>query len=94
MASTVLESLLGQLMAPNASNPLQALLMPQFRDQQSATDQALAYRQMLQRRSDAKMRTVDPGTTWGGMDKNAMQPDDVQSYGLYRQLFGSQPENI
>ena len=73
----------------------QALTQPGRRstvDELSALDQLLGRKQFAERQNQTGIMTIDPGTTWNGYDKNAMQPDDLMSdmaaeraYRRYRQ---------
>jgi len=50
-------------------------------DNLSPAEQYLAKQRMLQMRGQTNIRTINPGVTWGGHDKNAIQPNDVMSNG-------------
>lgn len=57
---------------------------PRMNDQLSAEDQFLAYQRMLAQRGATGINTIDPGMTWNGFDKLAIQPDDIMSDSAYR----------
>lgn len=48
-------------------------------DNLSGADQYALHQKMLQDRANATIQTIDPGTSWGGLDKNAIDPQDVMS---------------
>lgn len=60
-------------------------------DRLSPQDEYLAYQKMLAQQAMTGIPTIDPGLTWGGMDKNAMQPNDVSQS---RQPYARLPERI
>lgn len=66
------------LLQPQSSAPAMAgVLGAPFNDQLSPSDRAALYQQMLNERGLSTIQTIDPGVSWGGMDRNAIQPADV-----------------
>jgi len=59
---------------------------PAGNDQMSPFEQLYNYQMMMKKRAQTGIPTIDPGTTWGGMDKNNIQPGDVMSNGKSFQL--------
>lgn len=64
-----------QLVSGNAPAP-QTQQIAQT-DNLSPLEQYLAKQRMLQMRMATKIRTADPGKTFYGLDKNAIDPNDV-----------------
>lgn len=55
-------------------------------DNLSDEEQYLLHQKMLQDRTDATIRTMDPGKTWGGRDKNNFDPQDLMDDNASRWL--------
>lgn len=51
----------------------------QLNDFYSQQQQNLLHQQMLAQRDQAFTPTLNPGQSWGGLDANAMRPDDVMA---------------
>ena len=60
-------------------------------DYLSQDDQRRAHDEMLKRRGETDIYTVNPGRSWGGYDKNNFMPQDLM---IYNGSPGSKATNI
>ena len=81
-------SFLQQLLMPVSSVAPEQQRFAQT-DNLSPMEQYLAKQRMLQMRDQTDIRTIDPGRTWGGMDKNNFDADQVMGDSLLRHLLQS-----
>jgi hypothetical protein len=74
----------GSLMSDRLMDFFRALMEKSMTDQPSAMDRYIAAQDMLKRRGQTGITTIDPGKNWHGFDALVLDPRDVSSYRMNR----------
>lgn len=56
-------------------------------DNLSPLEQYIARQKMLQARGQTSISTIDPGQSWGGLDKNNLDADGYMSDSVYARPY-------